>query len=118
MGELFWGLLKISSNFFLSSQGIYNLFGFYRSISRSDLQEYVSNHYKPPRIVLAGAGGVEHGELVKLADKLFSKLSVAYTGEIPVIEPCRYTGSDVRVRDDFMPLAHIAVSSLKNSFDE
>ncbi|KAL0274762.1 UNVERIFIED_CONTAM: hypothetical protein PYX00_002811 [Menopon gallinae] len=81
-----------------------------KSISRNDLKEYIENHYKPPRIVLAGAGGVVHSELVDLAKSLFSKLSVYYTGEIPKILPCRFTGAEVRVRDDSMPLAHIAIA--------
>ena len=28
-----------------------------KSISRQDLIDYISGHYKPPRMVLAGAGG-------------------------------------------------------------
>lgn len=82
----------------------------FRSINRQDLQEYISNHYKPPRIVLAGAGGVNHDELVKLAGTLFCDLKQDYTGEIPKITPCRYTGSEVRVRDDSIPLGHVAIA--------
>ncbi|KAG8236490.1 hypothetical protein J437_LFUL016401 [Ladona fulva] len=81
-----------------------------KSITRDDLLEYIKSHYKPPRIVLAGAGGVKHDELVKHAEKLFSGLSIAYEGEIPLLTPCRFTGSEIRVRDDSMPLAHIAVA--------
>lgn len=82
----------------------------FRSINRQDLQSFIGDHYNPNRIVLAGAGGVEHDELVKLAESLFCKLTPTYAGEIPVITPCRFTGSDVRVRDDSMPLAHIAIA--------
>lgn len=82
----------------------------FRTISRADLKEYINNTYKPPRIVLAGAGGVVHDELVNLACSLFNKLDVCYTGEIPCNTPCRFTGSEVRVRDDTMPLAHIAIA--------
>lgn len=28
----------------------------------------------------------------------------------PVLTPCRYTGSEIRVRDDSIPLAHIAIA--------
>lgn len=31
-----------------------------------------------------------------------------YPGEIPQLTPCRYSGSEIRVRDDSIPLAHIA----------
>lgn len=33
-----------------------------------------------------------------------------YTGEIPSLEPCRFTGSEIRVRDDSLPLAHVAIA--------
>lgn len=33
-----------------------------------------------------------------------------YTGEIPKLTQCRFTGSEVRVRDDTLPLAHIAMA--------
>ncbi|XP_067006905.1 mitochondrial-processing peptidase subunit beta [Anabrus simplex] len=81
-----------------------------QSISRRDLQEYINTHYKSPRIVLAGAGGVKHDELVKLANQLFGNLKGTYESEIPLLTPCRFTGSEIRVRDDSMPLAHIAIA--------
>jgi len=82
-----------------------------KSISRQDLTEYIQDHYKGPRMVLAGAGGVDHEQLVKLAEKHFSGITYQYEhGRIPTIEPCRFTGSEIRVRDDAMPLAHVAVA--------
>merc|ERR1711860_155352 len=30
--------------------------------------------------------------------------------QVPVAVPCRYTGSEIRVRDDGMPLAHVAIA--------
>ena len=40
--------------------------------------------------------GVDHSELVSLAEKHFGNLSVGYEdGVIPLLEPCRYTGSEV-----------------------
>jgi hypothetical protein len=42
--------------------------------------------------VLAAAGGVNHNELVKVAEKNFSGLKLAYEGEVPILEPCRFTG--------------------------
>ncbi|KAF4519949.1 hypothetical protein B566_EDAN015041 [Ephemera danica] len=82
-----------------------------KSIGKSDLGEYVSTHYKSPRMVLAGAGGVKHSELVKLATQHFAGVKGSYEGvEIPGLAPCRFTGSEIRVRDDSMPLAHIAIA--------
>nr|CAI5861997.1 unnamed protein product [Callosobruchus analis] len=84
-----------------------------RSINSSDLRFYLDNHYKASRIVVAGAGGVNHEDLVKLAESHLSQVSNLdnnYPGEIPKLSPCRYTGSEIRVRDDSLPLAHIAIA--------
>lgn len=81
-----------------------------KSISRDDLTHYIATHYKGPRMVLAGSGGVEHEKLCELAEKNFAKIGKTYPHEIPIDVHCRYTGSDVRVRDDTMPLAHVAIA--------
>jgi len=81
-----------------------------QSIKRQDLVEYVNTHYKAPRIVLSAAGGIDHDKLVSLADKYFSKLGAVGETEVPSLQPCRYTGSEIRVRDDGMPLAHVALA--------
>ena len=36
---------------------------------RSDLQDYITKHYTAGNIVIAAAGGIEHAELVKLAER-------------------------------------------------
>lgn len=63
-------------------------------------------------MVVAGAGGVPHDELVKLVTEHFGKVPVAYSNsDIPNLPAaCRFTGSDIRVRDDSLPLAHIAMA--------
>lgn len=100
-----------------------------RSINATDLRNYLDNHYKSGRIVVAGAGGVCHEDLVKLAECNLGQLSECrfrvkkrnysnswwisdntYPGEIPRLTPCRFTGSEIRVRDDSLPLAHIAIA--------
>lgn len=81
-----------------------------QSITRKDLVDYITTHYKPPRMVLAGAGGVDHSKLKGLADKYFGDISNDIQGDIPAVEPCRFTGSEMRCRDDDMPLAHIAIA--------
>lgn len=77
------------------------------SITREDLKSFVDTHYTAPRIVLAAAGGVDHEEVVKMAQR-FSGLSDA--DNTPAQPPAAFTGSEVRVRDDMLPEAHIAVS--------
>eukprot|EP00126_Sphaerothecum_destruens_P003708 Sdes_comp17484_c0_seq1m6720 len=79
-----------------------------KTISRDDLVSYISKYYTPNRIVLAAAGGVNHEELVSIAAEKFKKMPVSYDKvEIP---PFRFTGSDVRVRNDDRPLAHVAIA--------
>ena len=82
-----------------------------KTIQRSDLVNYVNQHYKGCRMVLAGAGGVDHDQLVKLADKHFGNVTNTYEGtDIPIPAPCRFTGSDIRVRDDDMPFVYAAIA--------
>lgn len=80
-----------------------------KKISKADLQQYIKTHYQPGRIVLSGAGGIEHGKLVDLANKHLGGLKNTFL-DVPELAPCRYTGSEIRVRDDSMPLAHIAIA--------
>lgn len=42
--------------------------------------------------MLAGAGGVDHGSLVKLAEDHFKGLGIEYEGQTPEVAPCRFTG--------------------------
>uniref|UniRef100_A0A3P9LJV2 Mitochondrial-processing peptidase subunit beta n=1 Tax=Oryzias latipes TaxID=8090 RepID=A0A3P9LJV2_ORYLA len=74
------------------------------------------------RTILGGPGGVHHhslqrtqnrvchNELISLARYHFGKLPGRYEGEAPALPPCHFTGSEMRVRDDKMPLAHIAIA--------
>ncbi|KAK2514552.1 Pmpcb [Columba guinea] len=81
-----------------------------KSINRNDLVEYITTHYKGPRMVLAAAGGVSHDELLDLAKCHFGNLPSAPEGGLPPLPPCSFTGSEIRVRDDKMPLAHLAIA--------
>lgn len=81
-----------------------------KSLNRDDLVHYIKTHYKGPRMVMAGAGGVNHEELCQLTKQHFGNIGIDYENEIPLDLPCRYTGSDVRIRDDSMPFAHVAIA--------
>ena len=74
------------------------------------MRDYINTHYKAPRMVLAAAGGVNHDELVKLAEQHFGSLKSDLDSVAQEVKPCRYTGSEIRVRDDDIRLAHVAVS--------
>ena len=45
-----------------------------------------------PRMVMAGAGGINHEELCDLTTKHFGKIGHTYDAEIPLDLNCRYTG--------------------------
>jgi mitochondrial-processing peptidase subunit beta len=83
------------------------------SIKRQDLVEYISKNYRADRMVLVSAGGVPHDDVVALAEKHFGKIppSGSYTssGESQKAKP-RFVGSEVRIRDDTMQHAHIALA--------
>ncbi|XP_050069783.1 mitochondrial-processing peptidase subunit beta-like [Anopheles maculipalpis] len=81
-----------------------------RSIGKTDLEQYIKEHYTAPRIVLAAAGGVCHNDLVKLAEQNFSSLSSSVNSNAEALATYRFTGSEVRVRDDSLPLAHVAIA--------
>ena len=62
-------------------------------------------------MVLVGAGGISHETLVELAEKHFSGIPSAPSDAPPrAKETPDFTGSEVRMRDDTMPTAHIAIA--------
>jgi processing peptidase subunit beta len=87
-----------------------------QSISRDDLTSYIKTNYTADRMVLVGAGGVPHSQLVDLAEKYFSKLP-AYNPDAQNNAAARgieskpdFVGSEVRIRDDTLPTANIAIA--------
>ncbi|KAL9075784.1 MAG: hypothetical protein Q9157_003913 [Trypethelium eluteriae] len=87
-----------------------------QSINRDDLTTYIKTNYTADRMVLVGAGGVPHQQLVELAEKYFAGLPSAP----PSAEAARvaarqkqlpdFVGSEVRIRDDTMSTANIAIA--------
>ncbi|KAL5969556.1 Mitochondrial-processing peptidase subunit beta [Taenia solium] len=81
-----------------------------KSLQPRDLRNFIKTNYKAPRMVLTAAGGIDHEELKELGEKYFGDISATFDSGTPKLEPCRYTGSEIRDRDDAMPLAHIAIA--------
>lgn len=83
------------------------------SLQKPDLANYIKTNYTADRMVLVGTGGVDHGELVKLAEKHFSSLPVS-SNPIPLGRlshpKTKFVGSEVRIRDDELPTANIAIA--------
>ena len=86
------------------------------SINRQDLETYISTNYTADRMVLVSAGGMPHEQLVKLADKHFGHLKsrppTSYAAELAAEQKRKpeFIGSEVRIRDDTIPTANIAIA--------
>src|ERR1700760_4035763 len=81
-----------------------------QSITRDNLVEYIKTNYTADRMVLVGAGGVPHQQLVDLAEKYFTNLPRESTNAFASKAKPDFVGSEVRIRDDTMPTAHIAIA--------
>ncbi|KAH7138443.1 mitochondrial-processing peptidase-like protein subunit beta [Dendryphion nanum] len=86
------------------------------TIQRTDLENYIKTNYTADRMVLVGAGGVPHQQLVDLAEKYFAHLPSVPTdaaarriAETQKAKP-EFIGSEVRIRDDHMGTANIAIA--------
>jgi processing peptidase subunit beta len=83
------------------------------SIKKADLSNYINTNYTADRMVLVGAGSIEHEELVKLAEQNFASLPVSKN---PIAlgqaahQPTRFSGAEVRIRDDTMSTLNVALA--------
>ena len=67
------------------------------NMKQQHLKDYISTHYTANRMVIAGAGAVDHNELCDLAAKHFGNLPTVAPGAAAVaMEPAIFTGSDYR----------------------
>jgi mitochondrial-processing peptidase subunit beta len=84
-----------------------------RDITRTELVNYIKTNYTADRMVLVGAGGVPHDKLVELADKYFTKLPTSGAQSSALLSSKKksdFIGSDIRIRDDTIPTANIAIA--------
>ncbi|KAI9319025.1 Metalloenzyme, LuxS/M16 peptidase-like protein [Dichotomocladium elegans] len=79
------------------------------NLTEQDLSNFVREHYTADRIVLAGAGNVDHDTLVKLAEKSFGGLARGGAAAQTQQQPS-FTGSEIRIRDDLAAAAHVALA--------
>jgi processing peptidase subunit beta len=63
-------------------------------------------------MVLVGSGGIPHQQLVELAEKYFAKVPATQSGLNSAVAKAipDFVGSEVRMRDDTMSTAHIAIA--------
>ncbi|MCB1358419.1 MAG: insulinase family protein, partial [Maritimibacter sp.] len=64
-----------------------------REFSREDLSRFVTEHYRPERMILAAAGAVDHDEIMKLAEGIFGALA---RGGAEQVEPAGFIGGERR----------------------
>lgn len=76
-------------------------------LTAEDLIAFQKQNYGADRMVLVGSGDVDHDTLVKLAEQKFGGLqsAAAAASSKPV-----FTGSEIRLRDDTLPQARIALA--------
>lgn len=77
-----------------------------RSFTRDDLHRFVEQHYLPGQMILAAAGGVDHGRIVAAAEAHFGHLAPR-ARLLP--EPARFEGGEWR-RERRLEQAHIALA--------
>eukprot|EP00696_Hemimastix_kukwesjijk_P012035 gnl/Hemi2/25110_TR8455_c0_g6_i2.p1 gnl/Hemi2/25110_TR8455_c0_g6~~gnl/Hemi2/25110_TR8455_c0_g6_i2.p1 ORF type:complete len:421 (-),score=128.09 gnl/Hemi2/25110_TR8455_c0_g6_i2:294-1556(-) len=81
------------------------------TISQADCKDYVAQNYTAPRMVLSIAGGINHEEMVALAQKHFSKVPARPANGIEIPRPPSiFTGSDVIEMDDDLKQCHFAIA--------
>ncbi|XP_062219381.1 probable mitochondrial-processing peptidase subunit beta, mitochondrial [Phragmites australis] len=91
-----------------------------KSILKKDLKQYISTHYTCPRMVVSAAGAVNHDEVVDQVKELFTGFSTDPTTADQLVEanPAIFTGSEVRVENAEMPLAHLAIAFKGSSWTD
>jgi processing peptidase subunit beta len=83
-----------------------------RNLTRQDLLSYINTHYTADRFVIAGAGAVDHKQLLELSEKHFGKLpSTTKSTNSKYFDAAVFTGSDKRIRYDSMEVGEIHSST-------
>jgi len=81
-----------------------------KNIQREDLVTYIDTHYTGNRMVVAAAGGVNHENICQLTEKAFTQIKPKSSVDFESLGTFPFTGSMVTIRDDLMPLAHVAIA--------
>ncbi|GAA6207194.1 pitrilysin family protein [Cognatishimia sp. WU-CL00825] len=76
-----------------------------QNFGKDDLSGFVAEHYGPERMILAAAGGVDHDEIVKIAEDLFGDM---VPGKSMEILPAAFSGGEFR-QEKSLEQAHFAL---------
>ena len=77
-----------------------------QAFGKADLRGFIDMHYSPERMILSAAGGIDHDEIVRLAEAAFGDMARAKT---PVPEIATYTGGERREVKD-LEQAHFCMA--------
>ncbi|KAL0082745.1 QCR1, core subunit of the ubiquinol-cytochrome c reductase complex [Phycomyces blakesleeanus] len=77
------------------------------SVTAEELAAYQKTNYAADRMVLVGSGDISHEALVKLAEQHFGAIN---PGQAVESKKPYFTGSEIRLRDDLMPQARVAIA--------
>ncbi|CAN0015054.1 unnamed protein product [Ectocarpus sp. 12 AP-2014] len=90
-----------------------------RSLSKQQLHDYITTHYTAPRMVVVGAGALEHEELVEMADRCFGNLPRdPPQGSIVTPDPAVFSGADKRVLNAKESEAYLALAFQGSSWTD
>lgn len=82
-----------------------------RTLTRGNLAAYIASNYVGPRMVVAAAGAVDHDALVDLVKKAFAGVpSGPRLAGATTASAARFSGGEVRMRDDTSDVAHMAIA--------
>ncbi|MCL5778793.1 insulinase family protein [Limibaculum sp. FT325] len=83
-----------------------------RGFGREHLAGFIAEHYRPERMLLAAAGAVDHGAILRLAEGLFGDMA---PGTEPAPEPAAFRGGERRVKKK-LEQAHFALALSSPSY--
>ncbi|ORZ25186.1 Metalloenzyme, LuxS/M16 peptidase-like protein [Absidia repens] len=83
-----------------------------QSLTRNDLSNYIQTNYTGERMILVGAGGVDHDRLVDLAEQHFGQLPNVRdaASSKSAMKKAVFSGSEFKLRDNKAAQTHIAVA--------
>lgn len=76
-----------------------------RSFGRDDLAGFVAEHYRPERMILSAAGGIDHDEIVRIAEDMFGQMT---GGRLLGVDAARFQGGEYRT-EKALEQAHFAL---------
>lgn len=82
------------------------------SLKQKDLRDYIDTHYTAPRMVIAGAGAVDHEELVALSEQYWGQLPVESRTDFPTnFDAAHFSGGSKRTAGPAdVDAAHVSVA--------